>query len=94
MPDNKKVVRKYFNRFFKSQYFRDDDLEFMALVRILNKRDKESEPVRFKKWLEDNKWEKHSSWNYYYQLFYPSQWPPSETDTEESLFKQFKKQSK
>jgi len=30
-------VKKYFNKYFKPQYFNKDDHEFKALVRIINK---------------------------------------------------------
>ena len=90
--DNKKIVLKYFNKFFKAHYFRDDDQEFKALVRILNDKDKESEPIRFAKWLKSNNYEKHSSGTYYYKLSYPSQWPPEKTYFENELLKEFKKQ--
>ena len=38
--DNKKIVKKYFNKYFKEQYFHENDYEFRSLVRILNKKDK------------------------------------------------------
>ena len=38
--DNKTIVRKYFTKYFPSEYIRQDDDEFKALVRILNKKDK------------------------------------------------------
>jgi len=38
--DNKKIVKQYFNKYFKQQYFTEDDHEFKSLVRILNKKDK------------------------------------------------------
>ena len=37
---NKKIVKQYFNKYFKQQYFTEDDHEFKSLVRILNKKDK------------------------------------------------------
>lgn len=38
--DNKKTVKKYFNKYFKAQYLDEDSHEFKALVRILNKANK------------------------------------------------------
>jgi hypothetical protein len=38
--DNKKIVKQYFNKYFKQQYFTEDDYEFKSLLRILNKKDK------------------------------------------------------
>ena len=35
-----KIVKQYFNKYFKAQYFNENDHEFKALVRILNKKDK------------------------------------------------------
>ena len=39
--DNKKIVKQYFNKYFKAQYFEESDKEFKALVRMLYKKDKE-----------------------------------------------------
>lgn len=39
--DNEKIVKQYFNKYFKAQYFKEDDHEFKSLVRILNKKDKQ-----------------------------------------------------
>lgn len=37
MSDHKKVAKRYFHKYFRNQYFTESDLEFKALVRILNK---------------------------------------------------------
>ena len=37
--DNKKIAKQYLNTYFKSQYIKESDHEFKALVRILNKKD-------------------------------------------------------
>ena len=39
--NNNKIARKYFNKYFKEQYFKESDDEFKSLVRILNKKDKQ-----------------------------------------------------
>ena len=39
--ENKKIVKKYFNKYFKQQYLDEDSHEFKSLVRILNKKDKQ-----------------------------------------------------
>ena len=39
--DNKEIVKKYFNKYFKAQYFKESDHEFKSLLRILNKKDKQ-----------------------------------------------------
>lgn len=38
---NKDTVKKYFNKYFKNQFFKETDSEFKSLVRILNKKNKE-----------------------------------------------------
>lgn len=38
--ENKEIVKKYLNKYFKAQYLKETDFEFKALVRILNKKDK------------------------------------------------------
>jgi len=38
--DNKKIVKKYFNKYFKQHYLEEDSHEFKSLVRILNKANK------------------------------------------------------
>ena len=38
---NKEIVKKYLNKYFKAQYLKETDDEFKALVRILNKKDKQ-----------------------------------------------------
>lgn len=38
--NNKQIIRKYFNKYFKSQHIEEQDIEFKALVGILNKKDK------------------------------------------------------
>jgi len=35
--DSKKEVSKYFNKYFKQQFFKETDTEFRSLVRLLNK---------------------------------------------------------
>jgi hypothetical protein len=40
MTENEKIVKNYLNKYFKTQYFKEDDHEFKSLVRILNKKDK------------------------------------------------------
>jgi hypothetical protein len=35
--NNKKIVKKYFNKYFKEQYLDENSHEFKSLVRILNK---------------------------------------------------------
>ena len=39
--ENKKLVKQYLNKYFKQDYLEEDDNEFKALVRILNKKDKQ-----------------------------------------------------
>ncbi len=38
--ENKKIAKKYLNKYFKSHYIEESDLEFKSLVRILNKSSK------------------------------------------------------
>ena len=38
--ENKQIVKKYFNKYFKQQFYTENDYEFKALVRILNKKEK------------------------------------------------------
>jgi hypothetical protein len=38
--ENSKIVKRYFDKYFKHQYLTENDLEFKALVKILNKKDK------------------------------------------------------
>ena len=38
---NKAIIKKYFNKYFPDQYFREFDYEFKSLLRILNKKDKQ-----------------------------------------------------
>lgn len=38
---NDDLVKRYFNKHFKSQFFTKDDLEFKDLVKMLNKKDKQ-----------------------------------------------------
>jgi hypothetical protein len=40
---NIKIVNDYFNKYFKKQYLDKDSQEFKALVRILNKANKQNE---------------------------------------------------
>ena len=35
--NTKKEVKKYLSKYFKSQYFDENDAEFKSLVRLLNK---------------------------------------------------------
>ncbi len=35
--DTKKEAKKYLNKYFKAQYINEDDAEYKALVRLLNK---------------------------------------------------------
>jgi DnaJ-class molecular chaperone len=42
--DNKKIAKKYFNKYFKLHYYNEYDLEFKAFVKILNKKNKKTEP--------------------------------------------------
>jgi len=44
--DNKKIVKQYFNKYFKEQYFKESDHEFKALVRILDEKDKSLENLK------------------------------------------------
>ena len=37
---NKKIVKKYLNKYFASNYLEEHDLEFKSLLRILNKAEK------------------------------------------------------
>lgn len=39
--ENKKIVKQYLNKHFKNDYLTENDLEYKALVRILNKKDKQ-----------------------------------------------------
>lgn len=44
---NKDIVKKYFDKYFKAQYLKEDDYAFKALVKILNKKDKaDHQPAR------------------------------------------------
>lgn len=35
--DTKEEAKKYLNKYFKAQYLKEEDAEFKALVRLLNK---------------------------------------------------------
>lgn len=35
--ENKKIIKKYLNKYFKNNYIEEKDIEFKSLVRILNK---------------------------------------------------------
>ena len=37
---NIEIIKQYFNKYFKKQYFNESDLEFKSLITILNKKDK------------------------------------------------------
>jgi len=39
--ENKAIVKKYFNKYWKEQYFKESDQEFKDLVKILNDKDKQ-----------------------------------------------------
>ena len=38
--DTKKEAKKYLDKYFKAQYFNENDLEYKLLVRLLNKAQK------------------------------------------------------
>lgn len=42
--DNKTIVKKYLKKYFWAQYLKETDQEFKALVRILNKKDRQAAP--------------------------------------------------
>jgi len=44
--ENNKIVKKYFNKYFKQDYIENDYLEFKSLVRILNKKDKATQQLQ------------------------------------------------
>lgn len=42
--ENDKIVKQYLNKYFKNNYLTENDHEYKALVRILNRKDKEKAP--------------------------------------------------
>lgn len=46
MSEFKKEVKKYFNKYFKAQYFNENDDEFKSLLRLLNKSGKSAEKFK------------------------------------------------
>ena len=44
--ENKKLVENYLKKYFKTQYFKETDDEFKALLNLLNKKDKKDKVVK------------------------------------------------
>lgn len=39
--ENSKAIKKYFDKYFKQQFFKEADVEFKELLKILNRKDKQ-----------------------------------------------------